>query len=214
MTVAENAPPPVVTYISTNVDTNDTTSYSFASQNIGTATDDRYIVVAAGAHGAANLDCTIASISIGGNAATLHIAPGGTGARALGIGTLLVPTGSTATIAVTTSGTAGVMRIFVATVTGLSLGTAYDTDGAKLNISGTTQSVTLDIRKLAFFYGGGVAAAASMSWSSAAVLQTADSEVASYATSFAYLLAGGDNYTETFTQTSNSIRGLVAVSFN
>lgn len=209
---------PVVTYRSTASSGSDTTSYSFANLAIGDAAPDRYVVVGATAHGANNNTCTIIGVSIGGTAATLHVAPAGSGPRANAIASRLLTTGTTATIAVSTTGTAGSIRVFVVTVTGADLSTTLDSDGSKINVWGTdpntTQSVTLNIGRLAFFIGGGNGSSLTVNWSSATLIATMTSESGStYPASMAYIVDGDGVHTETFTQAPATYRGIAAASF-
>lgn len=98
--------PAAIAFVANAADGTDLTTYSFAGQNLGTASADRYIV-AAFAHRAGAGTPTGSSVTIGGVSATfLAGVSNGTGRCELWIAA--VPTGTTGTIAITWS--AGVAR--------------------------------------------------------------------------------------------------------
>lgn len=95
-----------IAFVANAADGTDLTTYSFAGQNLGTASADRYIV-AAFAHRAGAGTPTGSTVTIGGVGATfLAGVSNGTGRCELWIA--LVPTGTTGTISITWS--AGVAR--------------------------------------------------------------------------------------------------------
>ncbi len=93
--------PKTVTYQGKAENTAGASSYSFTSQPIGAAQADRYVIVGIGW---ANLGPSITSVTIGGVAATqVALNANANGSSALYIA--LVPTGTTATIAINFSST-------------------------------------------------------------------------------------------------------------
>jgi len=203
---------PIVTYIGTASATNDSTSYSFPSQSIGDEAADRLVIVAVNAHGTANNDCTIASVTILGSAATLHVAPSGTGARASGIASRLVPTGTSGTIAVTTTGTAGAIRIFILTMTGYMSAIPDVTPvGSKDNASGSTISVAMDVSRAALYVGGNANGTAP-SWSSATLLVASTLE-AGYSVALGVKYGPVAGHTEILTMGNAAYRGIAGVSW-
>jgi hypothetical protein len=110
-----------ITFVSSTVDTTNAASYTFTDHAIGTAADDRCVVVAMHSGISAASAFTITSITIGGNAASVVYQQDadGTGlTRLAAIASLLVTSGTTATIVVTPSTTANRMRVAVYTLTG------------------------------------------------------------------------------------------------
>lgn len=115
--------------------TNDT-SYSFATQSIGTAAADRHVlVIASWITSAATVSCT--ALTVGGVTADAVIAVEAA-TRGITMRIAAVPTGTTATVAVTLDGTALNCGIGLWAVYGLESTTAVDTDSA--TISSTTLS--------------------------------------------------------------------------
>lgn len=125
------------TLIGTNFNLTNQTTYTFTNEPIGTASSTRVIALLIGGVGAP----TVTGVTIGGNAAT-HAT--GTNQSVAGgnsftdIYYLAVPTGTTATIAVTMSGS-GLLRIYfgVYSVVG-SATTAFSAGGGATLASGTT----------------------------------------------------------------------------
>lgn len=81
-------------------------TYTFTSVNIGTASADRYVVVVV-SNGVTTVGRTLNSVSIGGNAATLHVnsrIESGGNDVIIGIAGLLVTSGTSANVVVTFSG--------------------------------------------------------------------------------------------------------------
>jgi len=82
-------------------DATDLTTYTFASQNLGTASSDRVIAVAVS--GRQSSARTVSSVTIGGVSAT-EIGTRGSSQNPLGIWIAAVPTGTTGDVVVTFSG--------------------------------------------------------------------------------------------------------------
>lgn len=94
--------PPSISFIGFTEDTTDLTTYSFASVAIGAADPTRRVVVVV--HWGENaVTRSLNSATIGGVAATIH-AQTSAAIRGVAIISALVPTGTTATIALTFSG--------------------------------------------------------------------------------------------------------------
>lgn len=120
------------------------TNYSFASLAIGAASAGRYVLV--GIDIRAGAARTISSVTIGGVSATSvgNVANGNT---TLGFWIALVPTGTTATVAVNLSGAAARAWVSVWSVVGLSSTTATAT-ASDIALSGTgpvVYSTTINI---------------------------------------------------------------------
>ena len=106
------SPSAVVTYIGATQDTNNLTSYTFTNASIGTASNDRIVVVGIGS--VAVSAGTVSSVTIGGNTANIdtQISGGQTC-----IASLLVTSGTTATIVVNYTAGRGNCTIYVWTIT-------------------------------------------------------------------------------------------------
>lgn len=91
-------------YASQNSDTADRSTYTFSGMAIGSASDDRYVIVSASAHGFGG----ISSVTIGGISADIALATtvpiGGGQSVASVIAIAKVPTGTTATIVLSGAG--------------------------------------------------------------------------------------------------------------
>lgn len=134
--------PPVLTYISSTIDTGNTTTYTFTNHAIGTAAPDRLVVV----HGHVNVVAgNSLSMTIGGNAASC-LTPAFTSGNTLdNLCYLLVTSGTTATIVITVPDSGGHALVDVWTITGYASSTPVDqnidseTAGADLTVTLTTQ---------------------------------------------------------------------------
>jgi len=139
------------TYQSTAVSTSDTTSYSFSSLGIGTATSDRHVMAVLFSGGSsAGAALPLSNVTIGGSAATELIAFDTTtpsaAASMCAIYYRKVTTGTTATIAFDVSTTARAAGVAVYTITGadgISLHDSLDVSiGAASLMSGTIDTVS------------------------------------------------------------------------
>jgi hypothetical protein len=141
--VAAGAADAVVSYISgTEATTDNQTVYTFTDHAIGTAAADRLVVVVTGAE-EASLAHAPTACTIGGNAADLVVVSDGANREGSGIFSLVVATGTTATIVVTFSATVDRGRIEVYTITGYASSTAHDTD--RVSATAASISLTLDV---------------------------------------------------------------------
>ena len=110
---------PTVTYITGAAQAGN----SFANVNIGTASADRLVVVVVTTGNGTNTTLpTPTAVSIGGTNGTIHVSGGesegaGGNANAYAIASRLVTSGTTATIAITASGTVSSYSIQVYTIT-------------------------------------------------------------------------------------------------
>lgn len=133
-----------ITFVASTADTTNAAQYTFTNHAIGTAADDRCVVVAIHS-GIANAVSTITGVTIGGNAATVvyqQDADVGSNSRVSAIAALLVTAGTTATIVVDLSGTANRIRIGTFTLTGTEdCTTLADSDFSEA----TDPSVALDV---------------------------------------------------------------------
>lgn len=112
--------------------TSDLTTYTFSSQNLGTAASDRYIIVAASCR-KADPAATLSSATIGGVSATI-IHQSTRGGNTVALFAAAVPTGTTGDIVVTWS--TGVLRCGIGAyrVTGSDATTYHDRDvGTEVN---------------------------------------------------------------------------------
>lgn len=134
---------PILTFRQSANDTADAASYSFSSQAIGTAASDRLVIVAV--HWDASSSRTISSATIGGVAATVAVQKINSGATPTGVGLIYaaVPTGTTATVAVTMSGGVVRMGIGLWTLTGHLSNTPTTTNSSENASSGTSLSASV-----------------------------------------------------------------------
>src|SRR5690349_13771148 len=115
---ADTTPPVIGLYVTTVTDSTNASSYSFGSTAIGAADADRTVIVGVGwSAGSAR---TVSSVTIGGNAAKIfaqRLSSDGGMAFAM----LAFPSGTTATIDVTMSGTVTSIAVstFQTTVQGM-----------------------------------------------------------------------------------------------
>lgn len=138
----------VATFRSNANDGSNLTTYTLADQAIGPAFSDRYVIVAITAGGTT----AIASVTIGGIAASA-IGVAGDGTHLLSaLWIALVPTGTTATVVVNVG--SGWSRIGIAcySVTGLQSITPYDT-GSDLSMSSGVMDDVIDVPDGGFVIG-------------------------------------------------------------
>ena len=144
-------------------DTSDQTTYTFSSQNLGTAADDRHIIVGILSR-KAGATTTISSVTVGGVSATIveQVTNTGTNSDVAGIAIAAVPTGTTGDVVVTFG--AGMVRAAISLyrATGLDSATASQS----LNSTASAPAVNLDIPVNGFAIGAGITAASSTAtWS-------------------------------------------------
>lgn len=169
---------PEFDFLQSTGDTTDTSAYTFASQNLGAADSNRYIVVSAVARKAGSA-FTLSSITVGGVSATIvkQITNTGTNSNTAALAIAKVPTGTTGDIVVTWSTTVLRCQINVWRVVGIGSVTAYDSDSSTAN----DPSVNLDIPGRGFAVGAALTAAAtSVSWTG--LVEDSDSTLESFVT--------------------------------
>lgn len=119
------------------------TSFTFTNHAIGTANANRKVVVAAYPNGSSVTD--ISGVTIGGNAAAQDVKLTSISNGPIGIYSLAVASGTTATIVVSTTGTATRCRIEVYTVTGSASIPAKLDDGQGYTAAGTSVNDTVTV---------------------------------------------------------------------
>lgn len=130
-------------------DLTDLTTYTFAAQSIGTASATRRVVVGVGWASAAAT--TVSSLTIGGITATADGDSGAaTGNRRAMIFSAIVPTGTTADVVVTLSGTGARLGIGVWRLSG---GGPTGATSASVNAGSGTLTVTTVADDIVFAYG-------------------------------------------------------------
>lgn len=129
------------------------TPITFTSQNLGAAADTRRIFVCVGANATGG---PITSITVGGNACTLHFSNSGGNLRGA-IGSILIPSGTSANVVVTaTSGltVASISMYRMTYDTGTPNNTPFDTDEfTQSNGSDPAPTLTLDVPLNGFILG-------------------------------------------------------------
>lgn len=115
-----------ITYLQTATSGTDGSSFTFASQNLGTADNNRYIVVGVIGRSQDGTDKSLSSITVGGSTATIATSAWNSGNIA-GIAVVKVPTGATGDVVVTFSATMGSCAIALWSELNLSSLTASDT---------------------------------------------------------------------------------------
>jgi hypothetical protein len=138
-----------ITYVATSKDASTATTFTFTNHSIGAADSSRIVVV--GLADAGSGGNTISSVTIGGNSAAIAVQTSGTSTR-VGIAYLAVPSGTTATIVATYSGSVSRCFVNVYSVVGAQNGTPFDTDGPAGGGT-SSRSITIDAP-----IGGGVIA--------------------------------------------------------
>lgn len=120
-----------LTFLQATGDIANASTYTFAAQNLGTASSDRYIIVSAAAR-KAGASTTISSITIGGITATIVKQATNfiTNTNVVGLAIALVPAGATGDIVVTFGGTMVRCAIGVWLATNISSITPVDTDSS------------------------------------------------------------------------------------
>ena len=149
-----SAAPPVITFLqcSTSNPTG-TNPYTFASQNVGTASGDRYTLVGLATEDAATA-FSVSSVAVNGDAATLVVDEGGTQLASAAFFILFNPAGTSEDVIVTMSEAISNSSVCLWSITGLSSTTATDT--ATGNKGGVTTTMTLDVDLSAGGVGAGI----------------------------------------------------------
>lgn len=191
------------------------TSFTFTSHSIGTANANRRVVVVAYANGSSVTD--ISGVTIGGNAATLDKKITDISAGPLAIYSLAVAAGTTATIVVSTTGSASRCRIEVYTVTGNISTPARIDDGSGYTASGTSVNDTLNVAAGAGVVAGmGVSGSDSVTLSWTNVSKDSESNTGSSVRDMSVAhanVASGSTLTVTATSSGSTVLGMVAASY-
>lgn len=156
-------------------DATDAASYSFTSQPIGAASASRRVVVAIGFAAAAAV--TLSSVTIGGVSATIDGDSGNAnGNRRVYFVSAVVPTGTTATVAITLSGTVARIGIGVWTLSG---GSPTGQTAVLLNAGSGTLTVTtaVDDVVLAAGFSSHTSNSVTTTWSGTGVTERYDGQI-------------------------------------
>lgn len=155
---------PVLTYLQATNDDSNLTTYSWASQNFGTASPNRYLIAAFACAAAANV--TGSSCTIGGISATkavevtANVTVGG-----LSMWIAPVPTGTSGTVAITWSGAAVRAAVALYAVTGLQSATPTATSTHNAAVSGVTSgTITIQAQGVAVGASISVDAVTGFTW--------------------------------------------------
>jgi hypothetical protein len=136
--ISSGAAPAEIAFLQSASSTANATTYTFSSQNLGTADAGRYIAVGVGGRGFAS----ISSVTVGGVSATIvSQLENGSSSNVAGIAIAAVPTGTTGDIVVTWNEAGLRMGISVYRITNLTSPTISDVSTSTAN----DPSVTLDI---------------------------------------------------------------------
>lgn len=149
-----------VSFLQATSITSTTSTYTFSSQNLGTAAADRYIFVIVHGRATGTSALSVSSVTVGGVSATIAVQQTGkedVNSSQSAIALAAVPTGTTGDIVVTMSRDNVRCTIGAYRVTELDSTTAHDTDSIApaSGDSGTTMSRSLDIPANGFAIGGG-----------------------------------------------------------
>lgn len=106
-------------YLQVSTTGSDLTTYTFSTQNLGTAAGDRYIVCCVNGRSSDGGARTISSVTVGGVTATAGPFVGNSGSH-VGIFIAAVPTGTTGDVVVTWSGGMGDCSVELHRATGVS----------------------------------------------------------------------------------------------
>lgn len=136
----------VATFLQSTNSTADLTTYTFSTQNLGTASSDRYIVVNAAAARSGGLTGAINSITVQGisGSSVVQRTQDTNIANIQGLFIVAVPTGTTGDVVVTFNGSCVRAGIALWAVTGIGSATAYDTATANDSGVNPNPSNTID----------------------------------------------------------------------
>jgi hypothetical protein len=161
-----------LTYITQTSSLSKLTTYTFTGVSIGTASDDRLVVIACAA-GRSSAENTLSSVTIGGTAATVHAASpsvvSGAATIQCGIASRLVTSGTTADIVITWSAQVDACNLAVYTLTAWKSSTPTSTFSATTVTSVTTRTATINLsaRGATLFVVGPTGSGRTTTWSSA-----------------------------------------------
>lgn len=147
-----------ITFLQAASSTADSNTYTFSSQNIGTAAADRYILVVVSTRDSGTAGATLSSLTIGGQSAAIYVqrSRNPVNTNAVAIAAALVTSGATADIAVIWDTPVLRCAIEVYHVTGADMSAAHGT--AFDDTSGDVLTMSLDVPAGGFAVGGGIVA--------------------------------------------------------
>ena len=130
---------PSISFRTSAASSSDLTTYTFSSQNIGTAAESRHVIVSVSSLADGLGSTSISSITIGGVAATVVVSQASGDGGFAGLAIAAVPTGTTADVVVTMSNLQGRMAVGIWAAYDLASATPVDTaastaDPASLNV--------------------------------------------------------------------------------
>lgn len=203
---------PNLTYIGSVTDSADATTYSsnFTAVNIGNAQTDRLVVVCVqGLHTATR---TISSVTINGNTMSTAATTAANNSQS-GIYYYAVPTGTTAAIVVTFSGSNSRCTLHVYTITGLTSQTPTDTDHT-VSTTGTSINRTLTISENGVAIGVAWVAnsPSTVSWTNLTKDSGVTNELQQFSSASAENMAANAGLTITATGTGSSGNCIIAVA--
>lgn len=213
--MATNRRPSEISYITNATDSVDRTTYTFAGQSIGTASNDRVVIVTVGSR--ANDSKDITGVTIGGVTATqvvraLYV---GAGVECAAIYAATVPAGTTADIVVTFSGPMIRCAIGIFVKTGSTGVSASDTDVSVTNTAGAFNASVDVPDKGTVLCMCASSTSGVTTWTLSGVTEDFDVPLESTSTAYA---AGHDNYASgqtvnlTATATATPLNGAVAIA--
>lgn len=204
--------PPVLTYVTTS-GTNNNGDRTFSAVSIGAAAADRYIIV--GVHTSSFGSNTITGVTVAGITATKVAEAYNASYPNVALFIAAVPTGTSATIAVTNTTSSLVLntRISVWNVTGLSSATPIDIDENAALTDAYNPSLTADDDAIAICLVSGYTQTPTYGWSGTTeryelVLETSYRQQGADATGLA---SSGFSPTMTITGTPGSAASVIAV---
>lgn len=131
-----------ITYLQDAGNTSGLSTYTFSSQNLGTAAADRFIVVAIETRNSGTSDRTINSVTIGGvSAVVTQETQAGTNRNVVALACAAVPTGTAGDVVVTLNGAMLRCYIQVYRAIGISSTTPSDTE----RLAGASPTGTIDV---------------------------------------------------------------------
>lgn len=204
--------PITATYQTQTSSGTDASSYSFTSQPIGTAAAGRRVVVSIGYASASAV--TLSSVTIGGVSASIDGDTDAiTGNRRAYIVSAVVPTGTTATVAVTLSGTAARVGIGVWSLSG---GSPTGQTATSINSNSGTLTVTTAVNDVVICagYASHSSGTVTTTWTDATERFDASIETATNSHTGADVVATTTSTAVSYsTDITTSQRGFVAVAY-
>lgn len=210
---AVKVPRSKIKFEATDISSNATnlTNYSFASQNVGEATADRLVVVAAFTTGAGQ---SVTSISIGGSAAT-SIANAFLSSFSGRMATRVLSSGTTTTVDVACSGSVGRCQVIVFTLKQYRSIVPYDTYQEAISDASVDHSASVDVQGngIAVYAAMKNAAATGQTWAGATEVLVENVPSEGQRSCLAYSLSPGAPRTATVTWPASGNRVIMAGSW-